>query len=491
MSDKNINNAADTILDAVMKPKDYSDAGAAEKFAEMVQGYIKWCDSLGWITWDGKRWAEDEHEATRQAMAFAEAMRLDALNVYKASAEYDDKGNVTVPAEVKEYVQYAKKLRNAYAIQSFMTLAKSYLTVRADQLDSQWWVLNTAAGIVDLRTGEITRHNPEALCTKIAPFSPSDNTEGVDLWHQQLILVTGGDTEYMEYLQIKAGSYAFGKIFREGMDCAIGGGRNGKSTLYNAITLVMGDYAGVIDSAVLTTDRQNKGAELATLRGKRLVIAAELEEGTRMSVSTVKRITSTDKIKVERKYHDPEEITPSHSIVLFSNYLPRVGSTDAGTWRRIEVLPFTATMPEGNADIPNYAQELADKAGSAVLSWIIEGARKYAEAGYHVTPPKAVLEATQAYKDKEDWLSNFLSECCIVERGKRVRAGDLYNRYRAYAANTGEYCRRNTDFHSAMVSAGFLQTVTNGKKHWNGLDIDYAHPYFADGGQGGQSRRYS
>ena len=169
--------------------------------------------------------------------------------------------------------------------------------------------------------------------------------------------------------------------------------------------------------------------------------------------------------------------------------MPRVGSTDAGTWRRIEVLPFTATMPEGKEDIPNYAQELADRAGGAILAWIIEGAKMFADAGYRFSPPAVVTSATDDYRAKEDWLAGFISECCVCGHSHRVKAGDLYDRYRTYAASTGEYCRRSNDFYTAMVAAGYLQTITNGKKHWNGLDIDYSHPNYTEQYSQNQYRR--
>lgn len=485
MDKTNITTVDISVLQALQhtrfRPKDFSDAGAAKKFSEIVQGRLLYCDALGWLLWDGKRWAEDEHGATKLAIAFTEDTRAEAMKLYRDFTNYDERGRIQVPAHIKDYADYAGRLRSQYAIRAFMSLARSYLAIKAEELDAAWWILNTEAGLVDLRTGELEPHDPGALCTKIAPFSPCSDEESVNLWVRQLNLTTDGDPDYARYLQIKAGSYAFGKIFREGLDCAIGGGRNGKSTLYNALSIVLGDYAGVIDSAVLTTDRQNKGAELATLRGKRLVIAAELEEGTRMSIATVKRITSTDRIKVERKYHDPEEIEPSHHIVLFSNYLPRVGSTDSGTWRRIEVLPFNATMPDGDEDVPNYAQELADKAGGAILAWIIEGAKRFAEARYRFKRPQAVTTATDEYKRREDWLEGFIAECCIRDEYAEARAGELYELYKLHAARTGEYCRRSNDFYSAMLEKGFESVSKGGhKKEWRGLMIDRTSPLSAE-----------
>lgn len=92
----------------------------------------------------------------------------------------------------------------------------------------------------------------------------------------------------------------------------------------------MGDYAGYIDIDVITTKNSNDKAALATLRGKRLVIAGELEEGRRLSAATIKKISSTDPFQVEEKYKQPEIVKPSHTLCLFTNHLPRVGSTDEG-----------------------------------------------------------------------------------------------------------------------------------------------------------------
>ena len=39
----------------------------------------------------------------------------------------------------------------------------------------------------------------------------------------------------------------FGKVYQEGVTFAVGTGKNGKSTFFNTVAAVMGDYAGYID----------------------------------------------------------------------------------------------------------------------------------------------------------------------------------------------------------------------------------------------------
>lgn len=455
------------------RPKDLSDAGNAEAFSQWVGDRLLWCDALGWLAWDGMRYAQNDHTATEMAIEYSLQLLDDATAQYKAELRTDpDTGKIVISEATKKLLQHAQKTRSAVSIQSFLNLSKAYLHIRADQLDAQWWVLNTPKGIVDLRTGKIGPHTPEALCTKITLCSPSD--ENMPMWTQSLDLVSDHDSEWIEYDHIEEGSMIFGKVFEEKILMKTGGGRNGKSTVSNAIIRVLGDYAGTIDSTVLTTDRQNRGAALATLRGKRMVICGELEEGQRLSISTLKKLASTDPLTIEEKYRQPETILPSHHIVLYSNFLPRVGSTDAGTWRRISVLPYRAIMPEGSAEIKNYADVLVEKAGGAILKWLIDGAVKYWQAGCHIQVPECVREATEEYRAHEDWLQGFISERCVVDREAKERAGTLYDEYKSYAASIGDYCRRATDFVKAMELAGFRSVIVQGKKYWIGISIDYS-----------------
>ena len=124
----------------------------------------------------------------------------------------------------------------------------------------------------------------------------------------------------------------------EAIIIAYGAGRNGKSTFWNSISRVLGTYSGAISADTLTVGcRRNVKPEMAELKGKRLIIAAELEEGMRLNTSMIKQLCSTDEITAEKKYKDPFKFEPSHTIVLYTNHLPRVGANDEGTWRRLIV----------------------------------------------------------------------------------------------------------------------------------------------------------
>ena len=346
-------------------PGDFSDVGNAEKFREINKGRLLYTDSRGWLYWNGVRWIADDHQAAKYAVDLSakmleesQAAYLDALHNH-ANLKVNDDDQVLIDkaaAEVKKhkaYFEHAKRTRGDRRIKAILELAKHFFAIDPAKLDANPTELNTPKGIVNLITGEIRPCDKSAMCTKVTACGPG--TAGAETWMDFLDSVTGGDSSLLYYLQMVAGMALFGRVYEEAAFFAYGAGCNGKSTFFNALVAVLGDYAGTISIDVLTTDRQNRGAALATLRGKRLVIAGELEEGRRLSVSTLKQICSTDPITVEEKYKSPETVVPSHSLVLYTNHLPRVGSTDDGTWRRLKVVPFNTQITGG---IPNYAEKL-------------------------------------------------------------------------------------------------------------------------------------
>lgn len=488
--------ATRSITSEGVKPDDFSDAGNAEVFTRLYRDDLIFTDALGWLYWDGTRWQRDDHRATTMALELSSAMLEDALKENRAAlvahaeaqARFAESGDPADSEAVKKadadkkaakaYLTHAQHLRGASRIKGMLELTKPAMVIRADQLDADPFALNTPAGIVNLKTGEIRPHDRTALCSQITAVGPSD--DGAALWRDFLEKISCGDRDIQSFLQQVAGMSLIGAVYHEGIVLAYGGGRNGKSTFFNALAAVIGDYAGSVEVNTLTTERGNRGASLATLRGKRLVVTGELEEHQRLSVATLKRIASTDSLVIEEKYKSPETVKQTHTLTLFTNHLPRVGSTDNGTWRRLIVVPFNATIPPGEG-VQNFAQVLTEQAGGAILSWMVEGAVNFVRNGCKLDVPDAVAEATQEYREREDWLNNFINDLCVKGPGFHVAAHELYLAYRGWAEEAGEFVRRENDFSTAMSVAGYQKLRSKNGKTYLGLRIDdAARQGFAD-----------
>lgn len=450
---------------------DLTDAGNALVFSNMCRDRLRWCDALGWLVWNGKVWEQNDHLAEGIAQTFSNDMLHEAeINVSNSTITKPE-GGVLVEAGAKAYLKHAQRTRSSTGISSMLELSKAWLYIAAAELDADPYLLNTKAGIVDLHTGELGPHDPTAFCTKLAPCVPSN--EGAEMWETSLDMITEGDVELKNYLRLVCGMSIIGAVKDEGVQIAFGSGRNGKSTFFNALFKVLGEYAGTIDPNVLIASKQDKKVDYATLRGKRFVMCAELEEGQRLSTGALKAIATKNPITVKQLYRNPETLLPSHHIYLYTNYLPHVGANDDGTWRRLTVIPFDATMPEGDADIKDYENILADQAGGAILQWLISGAVDYLANNCHIAVPDCVQEAINKYRAEEDWMAAFIDDCCIFDPTAQTPANELYKRYKQYALEKGEtYIRSDRDFRSGLVRQKNLTNVE--RKHrsiWIGIKI--------------------
>ncbi|MBP3208393.1 MAG: DNA primase, partial [Oscillospiraceae bacterium] len=315
----------------------------------------------------------------------------------------------------------------------------------------------------------VQAQEPGNYITRITLYNPS--AKGMEIWLMALDTFFCGDEELIEYVQMIVGLAAIGKVFLEAIIIAYGEGRNGKSTFWNTVARVLGTYSGQMSADTLTVGvKRNVKPEMAELKGKRLVIAAELEEGMRLNTSMIKQLCSTDEIFAEKKYRDPFKFTPSHTLVLYTNHLPKVGASDAGTWRRLIVIPFNAKI-EGSSDIKNYTDYLVENAGEAVMQWIIEGAEKVIAKEFAIPVPECVRKAISSYRDNNDWLSAFLDECCEIRDDYKEKSGRVYQVYREYCARNGEWARSTADFYPAIAAGGFEKHKERDGNYLHGLRL--------------------
>ena len=467
-----------------LRPADYSDIGQAKVLAREYRNELKYTPATDYLRYDGVTWNESRAQAIGAMEEFLDLQLADAEDEVKTAfqaltdqgvaKEKLAKGGRSLEKEItadqsKSYAKYqaalayqafVQKRRDMKYVLSALQAAKPMLEIKVDDLDHDAFLLNAPDGTYDLRLGMDGRkaHEPADYATKVTAVAPGN--EGVQIWQDAVGTFFCGDIELMEYVQQIVGLAAVGKVYVESLIIAYGDGRNGKSTFWNTIARVLGTYSGNISADTLTVGcKRNVKPELAEAKGKRMLIAAELDEGMRLNTSLVKQLCSTDSVQAEKKYKDPFHFTPSHTLVLYTNHLPRVGANDPGTWRRLLVIPFDAVI-EGGSDIKNYADYLFEKAGSAVLAWVIEGAQKVIANGFHLTCPLSVEQAINSYHENNDWLGHFLQECCLEDKAYREKSGELYSAYRAYAVSMGEFARSTTDFYAAIETNGFRRHRT-------------------------------
>jgi putative DNA primase/helicase len=479
----------------ILKPEDYSDMGEAKVLAMACIGKLRYTSATDYIAFVGDHWYEDRAKALGVIEDFMDDQLKDAgekirlaeealvaIGVSEAEVKSRSKTLVNQIPEKKmglffalqgadAYKKFVMRYRNYRYIVNTQNAAKPMLALDVSELDYDPELLNTPEATYDLTRGIDGGHphDPDDLITKITACSPGD--KGMELWLESLDLFFCQDRELIRYVQQIVGMAAVGRVYAEQMIIAYGGGANGKSTFWNTIARVLGTYSGKISADALTMScKRNVKPEMAELKGKRLIIASELEEGQRLNTGMVKQICSIDPIEAEKKYKDPFHFVPSHTLVLYTNYLPKVTANDDGTWRRLIVIPFNAKIT-GKSDIKNYSDYLFEHAGPAILKWVIEGAETAIRKGFKIEEPKAVRNAVEKYREDNDWLGQFLEDHCEIDPSFTERSGKLYQQYRVICLQSGEYIRSTTDFYGNLEKAGFFRHRTRDGSFVRGLKL--------------------
>ncbi len=481
--------------DFSLMPPDFSDIGQAKALVLKYGEELKYTSATDYLRYDGICWVESKQRAVGAMEEFLDQQLEEAKRGLNKAKKALSKGGIqeadirsggkTLEKKIeaknkKEYLAYlmalsyfnfVMKRRDMKYVTSALQAAKPMLEMDYEDFDSNPYLLNCPDGTYDLRLGMAGKkeHSSFDLITKVTRVAPGE--KGKKLWLDALDKTFQGDRELIDYVQMIAGLSAIGQVQLEALIISYGEGSNGKSTFWNTIAGVLNNYSGTISADTLTANvRRNVKPELAEAKGKRLLIASELEEGMRLSTSVVKQLCSTDRIKGEKKYKDPADFIPSHTLVLYTNHLPKVGAMDSGIWRRLIVIPFLAKI-EGSGDIKNYGKHLLDHASSYVLKWIIEGAKKAIDSNFKFKMPDCVKEAIEKYRSDSDWLTHFLEECCDVDSRFYEQSGKLYENYRAFCMRTGDFTRSSIEFTAALEQQEFKRVRKRDGRYILGLKL--------------------
>lgn len=420
----------DTLLTS-FKPTDYTDVGQGQLLARAYKHRLCHCQGVGWLFYENGVWTQSD----LAAQEFSQ--KLTTLQFQEAATDrlVHLKNGSSSPTDSDEYLNYARSRRSSARIAATLKEAAPSLHIDINALDADPLILNTPSGEVHLETGALVPHDPEHYITHITRVSPSD--EGYERWNEFLLQISCGDETVADFLQQFAGMAAIGKVYEERLVIAIGSGGNGKSTFFNAIQDVLGDYACTIRSELMIASNDSgKKFEFARLRGKRFAVAEELEEGKQLDTAAIKHLCSTGDINAQFKGKDVFTFKPSHSTVLCTNHMPSVKAVDNGTWDRLIVIPFNGRFRNQATEIKNYGAYLVENCGGAILNWIIAGAQKYIQNDYKLLLPEVIKTVTKEYQAENDWAADFFSTCLNFGPDLTATASELYSAYTTY-------CQRN------------------------------------------------
>lgn len=422
-----------------------TDYAYAVELAQTVGDSLRYCTDQGqWFVFDGQRWVPGSADQVVPSV-----IRL-AKTRYQLAAQTSD------PDVSRRLAREGHRLETTSAVHQVITMAQTLPDLRAETsaFNHDAFLLNVDNGTLDLKTGALRPHRHEDLLTRLIPVT-YDPTAEAPVFLRFLRQVFDGNEELIGFVQRAIGYSLTGSVREQVFFLCWGEGSNGKSTLFNLLLHLLGDYGAKMAASTLLAKRGGSDTQamndMATLQGARFVSTVESDMGRRLAEAQVKELTGGDRIKVKRLYRDVFAIDPTWKIWVATNHRPLIRGRDHAMWRRVRLIPFTVTVPDEQQDKTLPDRLLAELPG--VLRWAVEGCLAWQRDGLGL--PKEVKAATEQYREQMDDLSDYLAECCVLDPAAWDSMNRLYQAYVDWAKESGEFPWSKKAFAQRLTEAGY------------------------------------
>ena len=310
------------------------------------------------------------------------------------------------------------------------------LYVDENDMDAMEEFIAVENGLVNLKTRDLVPNAPDALMVKYCNVR-YDPSADCPTW-RKCVSTWFGSEEVAWYMQKVLGKMLAGRPDEEAFYLLIGDGANGKSSFLETISEVMGGYSKALsDETVIGrkgTPASGHRADIVRLQGARFVYCSETGSGESFRAADLKRISGGDKISARGAYAaEVKEFPARFTLFIATNFAPNMQGADNAMRRRIRLIDF----PHDFENDPKYRamrikglSQVLKAERSGIFNWLLEGRDGELKEGLAV--PKSVQDASNAYVDSHDLVTQWFDERCEIGRPEKENdpsTKDLFESY--------------------------------------------------------------
>lgn len=381
-----------------------NDLYNARVFKKMFEGELLWNKNAGGWFIHNEYWQLDTNDSIKTyAIQLVDEMKNHTKNWGKT-----EKG--TEQDDMKQsWIRHVRNSGQSAKMASMLDCAKGLMAFEG-VFDWDHWLLNCKNGTVNLKKGELYKHDPLNYCTKICKINYDPNAI-CPIWISFLNDIFMGNNTVIDYLQKVIGYSLTGMTNEQCFFILWGDGCNGKSTFIETIAYILNDYGMTCDSKTLMAKDGNQiNNDVARLKGARFVSAGETNRYKEFDEAVIKRLTGNDKIIARFLNKENFEFYPTFKIFITTNHKPNIRSIDEGIWRRVRMIPFLLKIDNNKMD--KFLVDKLKEEASGILAWAVQGCLGWQMEG--LKEPELIHEAGKKYKMEEDRIGTFLSDECII-----------------------------------------------------------------------------
>jgi putative DNA primase/helicase len=154
---------------------------------------------------------------------------------------------------------------------------------------------------------------------------------------------------------------------------------------------------------------------------------------------------------------------------MCGNHRPIVRGNEQSSWQRIDLIPFSVTIPEARQD-KGLREKLRAEA-SGILNWLVEGCVAWRKTG--LAEPAEITDATRSYRSDMDMLGDFIDECCVLEPGLQETSAALSRAFNRWRLKNGEQPMSRRSFGIELKERGFARKRVGAERvrTWTGIGL--------------------
>lgn len=407
---------------------------------------------MGWLVFDPARgWRADDDAAVSEAAKLGAAILAESADWMRYASALPKGEREGAEGLAEALHKHARASESARAIRATLDLARGPFAFPVEQIDAKPDLLGLPGGVIELRNGEHREHRPGDYLTRVAGCA-FDADAICPRWIAFLreVLPDDGARRYVQ----KCFGYSLSAQRGEHIVLMLlGTGCNGKSVLLQVWAALLGELAIAAPPDLITAKQSAHPAELAMLRGARVVALSEPQDG-RLAVERLKSLSGGDKISARHLHREFFEFLPVCLLVVAMNARLRTNDAGAALWRRIREIDFPVTIPPERRDV-NLIDRLRGEL-PGILNWALEGWRWYQAEG--LDPPEAVRAATERYREQSDPLGAFIADCCVMHADAWASRADLHKAFARWANEAGELSLSRRVLCERLEQRGFKST---------------------------------
>lgn len=438
-----------------VKRFEWNDIGSARLLTAILQDVCRYNSTAReWFYYDGKKWSKDNEGLRIRRLTKEVAKELIKYSTY---------------SEDEKYIKYCTSWNDSTKRNKIIMDSRDLNFFSNEMLDTDQYLLNCNNKILILHKDkiEVKEHSANLLLSQIANvnYNPAAKCKR---WEEFVDEVMEHDKDKVRYLQKLFGLCLTGDTRFEKMWFLFGSStRNGKSTMLETVSKMLGSYSTTIRPETLAvknnTDSRTASPDIAKLAGKRLVICSEPPKRMPLDTALLKVMIGRDTITARFLHESEFEYVPYFKLICNTNFLPVTTDPTIFKSDRVQVIPFNRHFEPQEQDKQLKNRLASNESLSGILNWCLQGWLLLNKEG--LEEPQAIRTSTEDYAQSSDKLQSFINDCLIKKKDCNLAIKDVYSKYEEWCQDCGYHTENKQNFISDIKAKGIFKNsgTINGK----------------------------